>query len=54
MDNVAPRKPYTPPTLHVHGSIARLTRQVRRHAATGANDDFENLESSNAKFDAQA
>ena len=50
MKNELPRKPYTPPTLHVHGPVAKLTRQVRPRV-TDANNDFETLESSNAKFD---
>ena len=50
MSNAAPRKPYTPPTLHVHGPISQLTKQVRPRA-TDVNNDFETLESSNAKFD---
>lgn len=54
MDNQLPRKPYTPPTLHVHGSIAQLTRQVRPSTGSETDHDFENLESSNATFETRA
>jgi hypothetical protein len=51
MTDKLPRKPYTPPSLHVHGSVAQLTRQVRPKVVSEVTEHFQDLESSQAKLD---